>query len=333
MTYEFARWVRPAATVIINLGVRGRGAAHPERYGRLGLDNVWVNDGYNDDIPAELVRDFLELVDVVYMAETSYYEPFCDVAREMGVPTVLHAMPELWRAEMAQPDEIWLPTSWEASRVPAARLVPVPVPTDTFAPAVDWLAAARRQVLFHLQAPAFHDRNGTELVQQAMAETCRPARIVFGGGTRQPAQVANYRGGRIDVGWCPGGTVERRAAYPDECGVLLLPRRYAGLSLPMQEAAALGWPIISLDLEPQRQWLHPELLVAATVRDRVKMAGGWFDVHACDPIALARTIDRLDDPKLWRAAREYGLDHAAGLSWERWAPWYRDLLGEVVAGT
>jgi len=321
LTYEFFRHLEPERTLVVDLGAAGRGPSHHERY-----PGAEINCGYNDDIAVETVRRFATGLDVVYAAETAYREDVFDIMRECGVRTVLHSMPELWRADMAQPDVMWVPTKWELSRMPdGTRIVPVPVPTDTFA------GTERRYIgrWLHMGAPAFHDRNGTLTVIDALAHVTKPIEVLFTGRTRPPP-IRNHHGTSVTVEWTPGSCVERRDAYPDDCQGLILPRRYAGLSLPMQEAAALGWAIAASDLPPQNEWLPPEMTAPARLKRQVRMAGGVFNVHECGPAALAAVMDRAQIDLAAKASRA-SLDHADQISWDRLLPVYREALDEAAA--
>lgn len=337
LTYEVCRHLHPDKTFIVDMKERGRGPCHPERY---QWGEVTVNRGHNNDIPEEKVRRFADGLDVVYAAETSYREDTFDIFRRAGVRTVLHAMPELWRPKDSQPDAVWAPTSWMVDELikvgrlpPSVRVVPVPVPTDTFTAVPERAGEVTRGCLLHLSAPAFHDRNGTELCNRALHQLTEAVKVIYSGGSVPPQFPVNRGGRRVETDILPGSTYDRRDAYPAGCGALLLPRRYGGLCLPMQEAAALGWPIVTLDLPPQQEWVHPDLLVEPTLGDQVKMVNGWFHVYQCNPRRLADAVDRLvRDRDLWAAARQASLVHAASISWDVWASRYRQLLEEVAAG-
>ena len=325
MTHEFWRHMRPDRTMVIDLGPAGRGEAHLDRYPEAD-----VTRGYNDAITPEAITRWCKGLDVVYLAETSYREDFCARARELGVRTVLHAMPELWRAGDSDPDEVWVPTRWEVTRMPAGtRVVPVPVPTDRF-PGIQ-----RRRVgtFLHMQAPAFHDRNGTHDVVNALAHVEADTRVIFSGGEAPPPAVHNHYGARVEIDWRPGPTPNREDAYPGDADALLLPRRYAGLSLPMQEAASLGWPVVTTNLAPQNEWVPPETMTPPRPLRDVKMVGGTFRVYGTDPAQLGATMTRLlREPETAEKASKASNAHAMAISWLAWAPTYRRLLEEIAAG-
>lgn len=327
MTHDFFRHVEPDETMVVDLGDAGRGPARVEQY-----PGARVVRGYNDAITEGMIRQFARKVDVVYAAETFYREDVAAVFADCGVPTVLHVMPELWRQEMAQPTRMWAPTTWELGRLPEhTEVVPVPVDTDRF-PARLADVPARR--FMHLSAPAFHDRNGSNIVDDALAWIAcdEPITVVYCGARKPPPAWHNHHGTTIRVEWDQGGHATREALWAGDADALVMPRRYAGLSLPMQEAAAQGMPIVATDLPPQNAWLPAATLAPARPHRTVRMVGGHFTVYDASPVDVADRISVLaNDTETARSARSASLSRAQDLSWDRWKPRYLDLLQEATA--
>lgn len=319
MTWEFFRHLTPDRTLVIDLGARGRGPTHPERF-----PGAVVNAGMDHEIDESLIRRFCDGLDVVYSAETFYRDSFTAIARSVGCATVLHAMPELFRRDHAAPDAVWVPTPWQLRRMPAETLViPVPVARDRSA----FRQRDRAVTFLHPAAPAFHDRNGRRAFVDALAEVESPITAILAGGDKPPP----IRTETVTVDWRPEPTVDYWALYA-EADVLVLPRRYAGLSLPMQEALSSGMALIASDLSPQNHWRpFPGHLVRATVSHEVRMVGGSFPVHNVAPIALARAIDALaSDPDGVVASSQRADRIAESLDWADWASEYRSRLEWVA---
>lgn len=322
MTWEFFRHMEPDRTLVIDLGARGRGPAHLDRF-----PGAVVNVGMDHEIDEGLIRRFCDGLDVVYTAETFYRDSFTAIARSVGCATVLHAMPELFRRDHAAPDAVWVPTPWQLRRMPAdTSVVPVPVARDR----VTYRQRVTAATFLHPSAPAFHDRNGRRIFIDALAEVHSDITAILAGGEKPPP----IRTETVKVEWWPHPTVDYWAPY-GEADVLVLPRRYAGLSLPIQEATSSGMAIIASDLSPQNHWRpFPGLLVPATVTHEVRMVGGVFPVHCVTPIALARAIDSLaTDPALTAEASLRADRIAESLDWENWVDEYRTRLGWVAERT
>lgn len=333
MTWEFWRWMRPTKTMVVVLP-KGRGEARLDRYPQRDRSAVWMNYGYDDALTETAVRRFCDGLDVVYAAETFYAEPVAGIMRECGVRTVLHAMPELWRGEetMSKPDVVWAPTNWELDRLPErAEVVPVPVDRSRFRTRVS--SAPDRPLTFLFSgAPAFHDRNGLLLAVDALAYVRQPCKVIFAGTPDPPPDIYNTHRTPVSVEWHPGGVENYWDRYTADIDALLIPRRYAGLSLPMQEAAAAGLPIVTLDLPPQNQWVSPDTLVPAKLYRQVEMVNGRFWVHTADPKQIAEAMDRLADPVTYAGAHWTSWDRAAGIGWDVLEPVYREKLEAVAAG-
>lgn len=315
LTREFARHLEPERVLGIDLGESGRGPCYWERF-----PEAMVNEGMDDDLPAETIRRFCEGLDVVYGAETWYRADFTDIARSVGCRTVLHAMPELWRSDLAASDVVWTPTTWEMDRLPSGTPV-VPVPVVIGHEHVH----CGDPLLYHIAAPAMLDRNGTHLLLDALRYMREPSQLICSGmgGVVEIGKVkVEYRPSVLDY-W---------EAHPDEASIFVLPRRYAGLSLPLQEAAARAMTVVSLDLEPQRQWIPPEALVPSFPWRQARFPGGEFSVYAAEPRQLAAVLDRVvSDGVLRERLSAASLRHAATISWDVWAPMYRALLEDALA--
>jgi glycosyltransferase involved in cell wall biosynthesis len=177
----------------------------------------------------------------------------------------------------------------------------------------------------HLAAPAMLDRNGTGLVAAALHHVRTPIRLK----TRGLRTAAGPLGGE------PSGLAEKEtvgqvsvAHWPpsklniqlyDAADVLVLPRRYGGLSMPMLEAASLGMPVITLNVPPQSEWFPPDQLVPILAQNtqRDQMIGGRFEVYDARPEALADVIDRFaTEPDLVARCSKLMDDWAETNSWD-----------------
>jgi glycosyltransferase involved in cell wall biosynthesis len=93
---------------------------------------------------------------------------------------------------------------------------------------------------------------------------------------------------------------------------LILPRRYAGQSLPMCEALCAGLPVVMTDIDPNNKVLPPEWLVGAS-RIGQFMVRTMIDVYNTDPRKLAIILDTLEvdakaKAKAIELSREYDPD-------------------------
>lgn len=325
MTHEFHRNLSPAATLVVREpGAEARGfPAHLDRY--PGAEVV-IFDPRTGSLPERECREFLAQVDVVYMVETPYDFALFRWAREEGTATVLHAMPEFWRWDdgtFDRPDVWWLPTRWRADLLPAeCRLVPVPCPSrpighlalDVGSPVRFVHTAGHR---------ALGDRNGTTLLYQAIRSIRGPVSIRVETQDPRLPTLRRIPGVNLDVHL--GGRQDRWAVY-DDADVLVLPRRYGGLCLPVLEAMAAGLAIVMPDVEPQRsEW--PVFTIPCEPARPIEMAAGMIHPVAVDPVFLAATITGLGkDREIVQSYREASLRWARLNDWAVLGPLYLDEL-------
>lgn len=273
-SWECFRHLAPEKTLVILMGERGRGT--PERFERY--DPAYLVH-YRRESAQDFatMREFLTDIDVVLSIETMY-EPFIlGTAKERGIETVLYSNPELLArddpAEIA--DRYLWPAEWLAPFPVDGEVLPWPCSTDvTPRQEIGWPPR-----FVHVGAPAFHDRNGSEIVLAAGMLT-----------------TGDYS---LNI---PQSVEDHWDLYRDaDC--LVLPRRYGCLSLTMLEAAAMGVPTLTTDLAPQNGWFGkwaPWLLIPHGDPVYRSMKGsqhhkgepgvGVFDPH---PAHLALAMDRL----------------------------------------
>lgn len=318
LTWEVARHLHPDRVLIVREpGAEARGfLPHLDRFPDGG-DPVTYRDGA---LPEGPVREWLDGLEAVYSAETFYDDRLATWADEAGAVPVVHVMPELFRPGLP-PSVRWIPTPWRADLLEPARLVPIPVATERF-PAPPALGDPLR-VLHVAGHPAKGDRNGTTLFLQAVRLLRQPAHVrvtVQGDRVPHPGRIPRH----VEFEVISGGVEHYWDLYAD-ADVLVLPRRYGGLSLPVQEAMAAGLAVVLPDCEPNRWW--PAVHVPSGPRGSIETAAGTIRLQRADPRDLARAIDRLAaDSSALEDARAGSLGWAARHSWDALAPvWEREL--------
>lgn len=317
LTWETYRNLRPDRTLLVDIGELARGfLPHHDRYPDAAAV-TW--DGAPLDAQTERsVRTWLEGLDVIYSAETFYDWRIIDWAHDAGVACVLHVMPEFWPAQLdgrPMPDVIWAPTTWRLDALPdAARLVPVPVASDRFPDPARSAVDGPLRVLHTAGHKAAADRNGTQLVARAVAAmSSEVVMTITGQDGRLPAIPARGRR-NVTVQSRPRGAANYWELYLGQ-DVLLLPRRYGGLCLPVQEALAAGLVPILPDVSPNGDW--PAVLTPAHRRGQIATQAGVLELASVRPVDLAARVDALArDRDLLAMRRTLALEWARAHSWE-----------------
>lgn len=319
LSWEFFRHIEPDRTLLVDMGVLARGfSVHASRYpGALCM----AFDGTHF-VDESAVREWLRGLDVVYAAETFYDWRMIEWAAEAGVATVLHVMPEFYRhgldPSLPRPDRFWTPTIWRLDTLdPATIVVPVPVALDRFEPKVRERAVTFLHVAGHRAAA---DRAGTSTLLRSLRRVQSRVRIVMITQDENLPMTSMRR----------NVTLERRVRSKvdywqlyDVGDVLVAPRRYGGLSLVNNEAAASGMALILSDVPPNREtW--PGRYVRAMSTGSIRTPAGELPTSGCDPDALAVVIDELaSQPQLCADLS------AASICWAHEHSW-KTLAGEYL---
>lgn len=328
MTWEIARNLGPDRTLVVDMGDLARGfPMHLDRY--PGATVAPWRDGAFEE---QLVRDWLAGLDVLYSAETFYDWRIVEWARDAGCATVLHSMPEfnLHHGDHGphRPTRFWNPTRWRQEQMPAGTVVvPVPVALDRFAnrePRTD----GPMRVLHTAGHRAAHDRNGTTTVLMAARRLRRPVTITLAGqdgrlpGTSTPKNV--------DLRIAPHNLPDYWSVY-DGHDLLVIPRRYGGLCLPVQEAMAAGLAVTMTDCPPNRDW--PIIPLPAAPHGTIRTGAGDIEMHAVAASTLATELDVLAaNPEIVAAWQVLSRAWAEAHSWDELREtWLAELALACVA--
>ncbi len=272
LTGIMARCLQPAKVLLVDMGKHSPTDCHPDQYPDR-FDTVTYDElqaGSYDWHP------FLDDLDWVYTAEIPYDFRLLVEAPKRGVKTLLHVMPELdpyvRQPDLPRPDVIALPTRWLASRYEGCPVLPVP--------AEPWTHHAGHLVV-HPGSLAMKDRQGTRTVIDA-SELTRHHLVI----RCQAAPDHPWRHARIEV----DDQDDERALLHD-AALVVIPRRYGGLSLTVQEAMSAGLPILLPDSDPYADQVPPEAWLPSERGRDLQAKGGNIATFNVKPQVLAECID------------------------------------------
>lgn len=242
------------------------------------------------------IESFLKGLDVILSCETFYNKDFISMAKEKGIKTILQYnyefLDNLQRPELDLPDVLLSPSYWALEAVTEAfgdrtKVLYLPPPTDP-----DLFAGVRAKnvnqdynKLLHIGGKAAHlDRNGTRSIIEMLDYSTADYKIVI----RTQSQLdLNTKNPRLSIEF--DNVLNRENMY-SEFDAMILPRRYAGLCLPMNEALMSGLPVFMTDISPNNRVLPKEWLVGAKRTGDFK-ARAMIDVYEADPKQLAKIVD------------------------------------------
>jgi glycosyltransferase involved in cell wall biosynthesis len=208
--------------------------------------------------------------------------------------------------------------------LPEGIHMPVPMPDRT--PVVQLPERDRALRVLHVVGKrAAHDRNGTDVLVQALRRVRQPVHATIIGIDGQLPQVQRGGNNRLTVEYHPDGFDDRWEMYRNQ-DVLVLPRRYGGLCLPALEAAACGLAVMMPDCSPNSELAS--VLVPVRRWTPITFAAGTIRVAECASVDIAEQIDHLArDRDALQAAKNVG---ATRPTWSRWRENYLDALERLV---
>ena len=342
-THDLYRFLMPHKTYVIDLtelnALNGKQTAiFPDRYSNA----VFIN-GFPTE---EQMEAMLDDIDVLFTVEIPYgYELFAK-ARARGVKTILQYNYEfldyLNNPDLPLPDLFLAPTSWHFNDVKSfteskfARLRYLPVPVDRHA--LPYYPRLKAYNFVHVAGhKTYEDRNGTNIVMESLKYITSDIKVtIHCQNTDMADELANNYDVPDNVHLMIFGTEvkEHTDIYNNHnYDVLLLPRRYGGLTLQMQEAMSVGMPVIMPDVPPNNVILPPASLVTVKKTPRTIHTRTEIECYDLEPQDLAAKIDELaNDKVLVTNLSMYSDKYSKDISWVNMQPKYLQLINELVQG-
>lgn len=221
---------------------------------------------------------FLEGLDAVLFLETPFDWKLLIRARERGIKTILmpdECTPYPLRYE---PDIILCPSllEMEYNKDKNAHFIPFPI-------TYPWKLREKARVFIHNAGHGgLGGRNGTQELLNAMPMVKSPIELRI--RTQSNAYHSSDPRVTIDHRTLPYGELFT------EGDVFIFPDKFAGLSLPLQEAFSAGLLVMTTDRFPLNTWLPKEPLIPVERYQKEKL-GVAFDYAIIDPSAIASKID------------------------------------------
>ena len=274
----------------------------------------------------EQIREFCKDLDVLLFAETPLNYQFYSIARRMRVKTAVVINWEFFdhiiKPEQPLPDMIIMPSSWHAKDAEQFcmdkgimfRQIHHPVDRDEIT-----YRKRDTNLVMHLAGnPATNDRNGTWLFMQAY-----PNGTVITQNDDLAYQIRRqYRHSTVHTDVVDNNQIYQ---YGD---IMVLPRKYGGNCLPLNEALASGMPVIMPDIEPNNNLLPKEWLVPATKVDQFTPRT-VIDIYESKPEDIASKIQELQAMDI-KMLSEMANSIAHKISWQTLKPKYIEALESLL---
>lgn len=274
-------------------------------------------------VPLNLIEDFVKDIDILFAMETPYDYNFFSVCRNHGVKTILQLNYEFldYPSGLPHPDLFAAPSPWHYEDIPNPKIfLPVPVNTKHFHPLI------KPKTFVHIAGrPAIHDRNGTLTFFQSLQYVNNEINVAL--YSQRPFNINGIRSPKIHLMLHFGSTPNYHENYSG--GVLVMPRKYGGLCLPINEAIGAEMPVITTCVSPNNSWLPNEWLVSPSESKSFR-AKKQIDVFETDPYALAQKIDEFCDDEFYDAAIKEARRIKNEISWQTLLPLYNKTFADLM---
>lgn len=284
-------------------------------------DALWVHG-----LPSALdFREFLSGgITHVYSAETTYGAAYWDEAERAGVKTVLAVNPEF--LDRHDRPTVWAaPSMWRYDQLPEPKcFLPVPI-----TPVSGCERHSCTHFLHIVGRPATRDRNGSEDLLKALQFVTSQIRLTI--TCQEPGHVEGlvrryHVPPNVELVVRSGDVLCNTDLYAG-MDVLLMPRRFGGLCLPVNEALGAGLPVVMPDISPNNTWLPGDWLIPATYAESFSVKQNLVEVYSVEHRELAHKIDALaSDLGFYLKAKQEAAELRDQYSWERWKPKYLEVL-------
>lgn len=272
------------------------------------------------------VREWLRGLDVVFTVETPYDWRVPLWCKEMGVKLIVQGNPEFVRhmsdSSFPHPDAWWWPTGWRLDKLPAGKVMPVPMGAPQRLPV--YPPTGKLRLIHVVGKRAYADRNGTDVLPQVVRAIQGDVKLTVYGIDGQLPEFRKVR--NVELELHPNGVDDRWEMYGN-ADVLVMPRRYGGLCLPALEAASCGLVVMMSDCSP-----NEELATVRVGRSRpraLNLACGsvtMFDPHYA---AWADAITALaGDRKM--LAEKLRAQYDLLPTWDVWRQRYLDEMATML---
>lgn len=306
-TRNLVRLLKPDRVIAIDFNFYNGFKQHPEWYKD---ENVSYIQGFIQDTQA---KEIVDETDIILAAETFYNNNMVDMARSQSKLTLNQINYEFFdplnNRALSLPGIILMPSYWHFEDMKLMCMNPERVsylPPPTFIKDFDRVGVfnaerrGKRRFLHVAGRMAAHDRAGTKDLLEALKYSTADFELVI---KVQVGEILMTDDPRVVMDY--SFPEDERDLYLD-FDVMVQPRRYAGLNLPMNEALASSLAVIMTNISPNNRILPQNWLVQSEQRGRF-MARTMIDLYSANPIMLGNKLDqfaRMSDDELLLAKSE-----------------------------
>lgn len=243
------------------------------------------------------INRFLINLDTVITCELFYSNNFVNIANRRGVKTFNQYNYEFFdnfsNPNLTLPTQLISPSKWHLEEMQnnfGVVYLPPPINSVAFEDVFQYnnRRVGKRRFLHVVGREAVNDRNGTLDLLDSLQYTTSDFELVVK-IQNNSSLPEKYIDPRITFDF--SSPLDEVELYRD-FDAMILPRRYAGLCLPMNEALMAGLPVIMTDIDPNNKILPKKWLVASERKGHF-MTRTKIDIYSAKHKDLAKKIDEL----------------------------------------
>lgn len=287
-TYDFARHIKCSKILIPDLKRHNGMPTDHAKFNDLA-DDIRIADGFPSREDAHWITDD---IDLLFVCETPLNYDIFDMARDKGVKTIMqynYEFLEYYRHKrLPKPDLLASPSYWNIEDTRSQGFAPVeylPVPIDNSSITPRSISEVKK--ITHVGGRiAKHDRNGTadflefavnfDQITMIDGANFDRSKLIYEVYLQTPQTTAasndfheikplihkakEILGERLSVRF---DTANHLDMYKDS-DLMILPRKYGGLCLPLWESLAHGVPVMMPNIEPNNRLLPRDWLTTST---------------------------------------------------------------------
>lgn len=321
---QFYKHLNPARTMLLDRSGSEDYEFYPERYG----SDVMIVQSLPE---MQVVDQFIQGLDVVLAMETLPTNYMTHACKQAGIKTVVVPNFEYYanhrNNNVLRPDALLAPSLWRMDEY-KDPVVYIPTPVE---PHLRDMPETATNFLHVGGKPIGGDRNGTEIFLKSLEQiTAKITATVTSQNaeymqslTRSLVLPANVR---LNV--ITSNVHDWQTLYAKQ-HALVMPRRFGGQCMPVNEALGFGMPVIMPAIQPNVQWLPPEWLLPAEKTGERKM-GVMINIFTADDEVLAQKIDLwATDKANYSSATDKAKILAKNYSWDELTPKFMRILEQV----
>jgi len=316
ISQDFYKYIKPDKSIIIDVG---HDPINLEAF--PGINPEIVRYSVDPCLPNELLESWMEDLDVIVTFETPYNWALFDMARKRGIRTIMMVDYEYLDNPLpGRADVLWMPVNWHMTDIHreegSATFIPMPIDRDRFVYRERTEAKTFVSVLGHPHL--IEDRGGVKALLAAIPLVKnQDVRFIL----RSIQEIPQITDPRVTVDVSCKDNPEDNWTEGD---IFLHPRRYAGMSLPMNEALACGLPVLMTDMIPQNTILPPHWLFAPRSVKPFKLRR-TVEIAEQSPKIIAATIDNWAGRDI-RVESQLANRMADAISWKRMLPAIKRMI-------